>query len=270
MDVYRRDRSQLNAITCGATDRRGRLTLDFRQPRNAALLIRVAQRENSAGDAFTLRVVAPDAPERPPGRTLGASGASGSVDRIANPDDACAASMRAGRSYRVHVVSRERCVSAALYPPGTASFPGGEPVRRFDCDDYFLFTPGPGERGRYSLQVVAPRSRRGALPYRLQVAPAGRDDTAPGIELANDERIRERCAAVAPTSSTSTGSTCGGRASSTCGCATGASNPFNLQLAFTPPTVGRWRVRATYDGTRQAAPRGPAGASLLVAEPLEE
>ena len=51
---------------------------------------------------------------------------------------------------------------------------------------------------------------------------------------------------------------------------TGASNPFNLQLAFTPPTVGRWRVRATYDGTRQAAPSGPAGASLLVAEPLEE
>jgi len=270
VDVYRRDRSQLNAITCGATDRRGRLTLDFRQPRNAALLIRVAQRENSAGDAFTLRVVAPDAPERPPGRTLGASGASGSVDRIANPDDAYAASMRAGHSYRVHVVSRERCVSAALYPPGTASFPGGEPVRRFDCDDYFLFTPGPGERGRYSLQVVAPRSRRGALPYRLQVAPAGRDDTAPGIELANDERIRGALR---------------GRGADVVDLyrfdvrrpsildlrlRTGASNPFNLQLAFTPPTVGRWRVRATYDGTRQAAPSGPAGASLLVAEPLEE
>ena len=53
-------------------------------------------------------------------------------------------------------------------------------MRSFDCDDYFLYTPGPGEGGRYSIQVSAPRSRRGALPYHLQVARAGEDDTAPG------------------------------------------------------------------------------------------
>ena len=32
---------------------------------------------------------------------------------------------------------------------------------------------------------------------------------------------------------------------------------------------GRWRVRATFDGTRIAAPSGPAGAAFTVAEPLE-
>src|SRR5215218_9034289 len=86
VDVFRRDRSQLASVACGQTDRRGRLTLDFPQPRNAPLLVRVAQRENSASATFSLRVVAPDDPERPPGRALGAAGASGSVDRIANPD----------------------------------------------------------------------------------------------------------------------------------------------------------------------------------------
>ena len=70
VDVYRRERSQLTSLDCGQTNRRGRLTLDFRQPRNGELLIRVAPRQNSARDAFTMRVVAPDAPERPPGRAL--------------------------------------------------------------------------------------------------------------------------------------------------------------------------------------------------------
>ena len=40
-------------------------------------------------------------------------------------------------------------------------------------------------------------------------------------------------------------------------------------IAFTPPTEGRWRVRATFDGTRIAAPSGPAGAAFTVAEPLK-
>ena len=90
----------------------------------------------------------------------------------------------------MHVVSRERCVSASLYPPGTSSFGDASPVRSFGCDEYFLYTPGPGAGGRYSIQVRAPRSRRGALPYHLQVARAGEDDMAPGLELANDVRVR--------------------------------------------------------------------------------
>jgi hypothetical protein len=385
VDVFRRDRSQLSSVACDRTDRRGRLTLDFPQPRNAALLVRVAQQVNSASAGFTLRVVAPDAPERPPGRGLARAGASGSVDRIANPDDAYAVSMSAGTTYRVHLVSRERCVSAALYPPGTSSFEGGAAVRGFDCDDYFIHTPGPGEGGRYSIQVRAPRSRRGALPYHLQVARAGEDDTAPGLPLANDVRVRgglrgsgvdvvdlyrfvvRRPSILDLRLGTGSGNPFdlqlvgeGGRRIS-CACRSEGSQQIRLRLkpgryfaavrsrsgadgryslsrltrvitrtrvlvdgerdadvrpgrtvaigvrvtpgesgpvtvdverfdplagwqfhtrfrrravggsatiAFTPPSVGRWRVRATYDGTRTAAPSGPSVASFTVAEPL--
>ena len=63
-------------------------------------------------------------------------------------------------------------------------------MRNFDCDDYFLYTPGPGRAGATASRCSAPRSRRGALPYHLQVARAGEDDTAPGLELANDVRVR--------------------------------------------------------------------------------
>ena len=385
VDVFRRDRSQLSSLACGQTNRRGRLTLDFSQPRNAPLLVRVAQRENSTSDTFSLRVVAPDAPERPPGRALRSAGASASVDRIANPDDAYGVRMSAGRTYRVHVVSRERCVEASLYPPGTSSFSDGSPVRNFGCDEYFLFTPGAGEGGRYSIQVRAPRSRRGALPYHLQVARAGEDDTAPGLVLPNDVRVRGalrgsgadvvdlyrfdvrrpsildlrlKAGSGSPFNLQLVGE--GGRRIS-CACGSEGSQQIRLKLkpgryftavrsrsgangrytlsrltrtitktrvlvngrkdadvrpgqtvaigvsvapdasgpvtvdverfdplagwqfytrfkrraqngsaaiAFTPPSVGRWRVRATFDGTRIAAPSGPARAAFTVAEPL--
>ena len=39
-------------------------------------------------------------------------------------------------------------------------------------------------------------------------------------------------------------------------------------VVFTPPSEGRWRVRATFDGTRRAAASGPATASFEVAPPL--
>ena len=194
VDVFRRDRSQLSSLACGQTNRRGRLTLDFSQPRNAPLLVRVAQRENSASDAFSLRVVAPDAPERPPGRALGGSGASASVDRIANPDDAYGVSM----SRRPHL-PRARRLARALRV-GVA-VPAGHVVvlRRLAGAQLRLrrvlpLHARPGEGGRYSIQVRAPRSRRGALPYHLQVARAGEDDTAPGL-AARQRRARARGAA---------------------------------------------------------------------------
>ena len=291
--------------------------------------------------------------------------------------------MSAGRTYRVHLVSRQRCVAASLYPPGTDSFDEGSPVRNLGCDEYVLFTPGPAQGGRYSIQVRAPRSRRGALPYRVQVARAGEDDTAPGLVLANDKRVRGSlrgsgadvldlyrfdvrrpsildlrlkagganpfnlqlvgeggrriaCAcgsdrgpadpapaqagpvlhgralalgggralhAVAPDAHDHEDARAGerqgrGRAAGTDGDdrrahRAGESGPVTVDVErfdplagwqfytrfgagrrrlgddrLPPPTVGRWRVRATYDGTRTAAPSGPAGASFTVAEPL--
>jgi hypothetical protein len=385
VDVFRRERSQLTSVVCAQTNRRGRATLDFRQAKNTGYLIRVAPLFNSVADTFTLRVVQPDLPERPPGRRLGSAGASGTVDAIANPDDAYAISMKSGHSYRVHLVSKQRCVSAALYPPGTSSFDDGSPVHRLGCNGYFLFTPGPGEGGRYGLQVVAPRTKRGGLPYHVQVAPAGPDDTAPGLELPNDTRLRgalrgsgadvvdlyrfevrrpstldlrmrtasshafnlqllsgrghriacacgdfgsqgirlkvkpgrfyaavrsrsgsdgnyrlsrltrtitktrvsidgKRNAQVAPGSSVTIAV---GVSPEGAGPVTVDVERFDplagwqfytrfhrtasgglATIPFTPPTEGRWRAHATFDGNRQFAPSGPARATLLVAEPI--
>jgi hypothetical protein len=39
-------------------------------------------------------------------------------------------------------------------------------------------------------------------------------------------------------------------------------------MAFLPPSVGRWRVFAQFEGTRRASPSGPSQAALLVAGPL--
>jgi hypothetical protein len=294
--------------------------------------------------------------------------------------------MHPGTTYRVHLVSRRRCVNAALYAPGTSSFAGGETVRSFDCDDYFLFTPGPGQGGRYSIQVQAPRSRRGALPYHVHVSRAGEDDTAPGAELANDVRRRGAlrgggadvvdlyrfdvrrpsildlrlragssspfnlqlvaasgrriaCAcgefgsqgirlqlkpgryfaavrardgangryAISRLTRTITRTTVlvdgrrnadvrpGGTATIRVGVTQDANGPVTADverfdplagwqfytrfsrrasggsaaIAFTPPSEGRWRVRATFEGSRQFAPSGPAGAAFTVGEPLK-
>ena len=38
-------------------------------------------------------------------------------------------------------------------------------------------------------------------------------------------------------------------------------------VSFRPPTVGRWRVTGTYDGTRQASPSFGGTAHVIVAEP---
>ena len=387
VDVYRRDRSQLTLLTCAQTNRSGRLTMDFTQGKKAALLIRVAPRPNSANDQFTLRVVQPDQPERPPGRPLRTSGATGSVDRIANPDDAYGIVMRSGETYRVHLVSRGRCVNAGLFPPGTTSFPDGDAVRSFHCDDYFLFTPGPGRGGRYSVQVRAPSNVRGKLPYHVAVAPAGADDTGPGLVLGNDVPVRGSLRGSATDVVDLYRFSVQRPSILDLQLRTGGSHPFNLQLVgaagrriacacgdfgsqgirlrlrpgryyaavrsrdgadgsyrlsrltrtitttqlfvdgkknvevapgssvdigvritpgvagpvtvdverfdplagwqfytrfrrtasggrvtipFTPPSVGRWRVRATYDGTRLAAPSGPGRASFTVVEPLQE
>ena len=46
--------------------------------------------------------------------------------------------------------------------------------------------------GRYSIRVQAPRASRARLAYKLHAGLAKRDDTAPGIELRNDDRVGGR------------------------------------------------------------------------------
>jgi hypothetical protein len=106
--------------------------------------------------------------------------------------DAWAVSMSAGHSYRINLSQPEQgCVSVALYPAGTrGDFDDATPVKQLRCGGYMLYTPKAGEGGRFSLLVFAQSNRRGLQPYRLEVAGAGADDTAPGLELANYEHAR--------------------------------------------------------------------------------
>jgi hypothetical protein len=187
VEVFSRQRSQVTSVGCKTTDRRGEATVDLDAAEGGSYLIRVAPLANSVTAGFTLRVVAPDRPAQPPGQGLPATGASAQVDRFANPDDAWAVSMTAGRTYRINFATPGRgCAQAALYAPGTTGF-GGATVRTLRCDAQTVYTPPAS--GRYTIFVRAPRASRARIAYRLGASRARADDTAPGIEIANDDRV---------------------------------------------------------------------------------
>ena len=188
VEVFLRQRSQVSSVGCQTTNRRGEATVDLDATARGSYLIRVAPLANSVTAGFTLRVVAPDRPAQPPGQSLPRAGVSAEVDRFANPDDAWAVSMTAGRTYRINLATPGRgCPSAQLYAPGTTSF-GGATVRSLRCDAQTVYTPPAS--GRYTIFVRAPRASRARIPYRLGAGLARADDTAPGIEIANDDRVR--------------------------------------------------------------------------------
>jgi hypothetical protein len=187
VDVYRVRRSQLDRINCAPTDDRGRARLDFPTAGGERFLIRVAPQANSVDDTFrlTLRQAEPD--PTPPGSQLPRDGATGELDRLTNRSDAYSVVMRAGTTYRVNLATRDQCARLSIFPPGTSDFNSDSPVRSVGCRGYTLFTPGPGESGRYSLLAHAPS---GTTNYRLTAARAGSDDTAPGRFMRNYQRER--------------------------------------------------------------------------------
>jgi hypothetical protein len=190
VDVFKKVRSQLQGIGCDATDENGNASVGFNVKDGDVFLIRVAQLNNSVSGTFALNVDRAQPAAKPPGTPLPAGGRRDSVDRILNPSDAWNVRLRAGRTYRINLTApvdpdRTRCVRLRLYPPGTRNFGQSAPVRRAPCGGYILYTPKPENSGRYVLLVDAV-SGRGTLPYNLEVAPAGPDDTAPGIFVRND------------------------------------------------------------------------------------
>ncbi|HVL97425.1 MAG TPA: hypothetical protein VM266_16330 [Solirubrobacteraceae bacterium] len=189
VDVFRRARSQLEGVVCAATDAEGAATTGFAVKAGETYLIRVAQLSNSVSGTFRLQLDRALPAARPPGTPLPAGGRRDSVDGVLNPSDAWSVNLRGGEEYRINLSSPVdpegfRCVSLRVYGPDTKAFAGAKPVARRACGGYVLLTPRPEDAGRYTLRVVAVRGR-GALPYSIEVAPAGDDDTAPGVFLPN-------------------------------------------------------------------------------------
>lgn len=196
VDVYHAVRSARSSVACEKTDATGKASLSFVASKNGLYFIRVAALQNSQLAAFTLEVFMPTPAVRPPGHTLPASGISGQVDRTQNVNAAYSMVLRSGVSYLINLANETRgaCVSGALFAPGTKSFgeegeegEGEESpaLLHISCGGYRLFTPRSGQGGRYSFEITPSSSHKGIQRFRLQVAPAGPAETAPGLPLGN-------------------------------------------------------------------------------------
>jgi hypothetical protein len=193
VDVFKQVRSQTESQTCDVSDDNGNAATEFNAAAGDDYLIRVGERSGSESNTFSLNVSAPIAPAQPPGKALHAAGVTRTLDRFQNPDDAWSYRFRVGVSYRIHLSSHDdHCTAqAAIFEPGTRSFADDDRIMaEMRCGQYRLFTPGPGQGGRYSLRVLANRNISGAQHYHLQVAPAGPDDTAPGLALRTGVPVR--------------------------------------------------------------------------------
>jgi hypothetical protein len=194
VEVFHAVRSELQSVTCERTDSHGKASLTFNASKNGLYDIRVAALPSSTLDTFTLDVFLPTPAVNPPGPRLPAGGASGRVDRIQNINAAYSVVLHSGVSYILSLANKTEhaCVSAGLFAPGTSSFEEGSPLMHISCGGFRLFTPGPGAGGVYSIQLTPRSSFRGIQRFRLQVAPAGAGETAPGIPLGNYDQARAR------------------------------------------------------------------------------
>ena len=186
--VVRRVRSEFSIVTCANTDEQGNAEISVETVEDGNYLFMVGQRTTSQPGSFRLSLLVPDRPERAPGTDLPRGGVTSSVDPLLDEDDAWATRMRRGRTYRINLITgKDECAGLVLYRPRTRSFSESSALRSRSCGGYFTFTPGPDGGGLYSLVVLA-RSGGGELQYHLEVARAGRDDTAPGLPLRNLEQ----------------------------------------------------------------------------------
>ena len=188
VDVYIRQRSQNERVTCQATDKQGEAIFAFQPAASTTYLVRVAQLPDSVSGSFELRVFAPPPPPHPPGAGLRPAGVAGALERVVNTSAAYAANLTAGVSYRVNLVSPvDGCMHLAIFAPGASSFEDDTPVGGLHCQGYRLFTPR--QSGRYSLLVRVAGDTPGAQRYHLQLAPATIAETAPGLPLLNGQRV---------------------------------------------------------------------------------
>jgi hypothetical protein len=187
VDLYKQVRSKLTWVDCDASDSKGKATIDTDVlDAGADYAVRVGNDTGSVADTFRLRVLVPTAPPHPPGRHLPAKGIRNHVDRVLNSADTYWTTMKAGHTMRLSLRT-QHCTSLEVFGPGTRDFSEEPPQRWLSCGGYALFTPT--ESGRHFLVVQAARDRD-VQHYRLQVAPAGRDDTAPGVVIPNHAAVK--------------------------------------------------------------------------------
>jgi len=187
VDLFKQVRSKLTWVDCGASDSQGKATIDRDGlDAGADYALRVGNDTGSVADTFRLRVLVPTAPPHPPGRHLPAQGVRNHVDRVLNSADTYWTTMQAGHTMRLSLRT-QHCTSLEVFGPGTRDFTEQPAEKRLTCGGYALFTPT--QSGRHFLVVQAARDRD-VQHYRLQVAPVGRDDTAPGVVIANHEAVK--------------------------------------------------------------------------------
>ena len=189
VDVFQRTRSQLATVGCDVGNSRGQAEVTFRTGAAAGELPDPGRPARQLGAGrLPARVFTPQPPPRPPGPALPPPGSRARVNSRATRATRSRPSCAPARP-TASTAPGERLHDARALRAGDERLRGASPVDA-GCGGYFLFTPGAGEGGRYSLLVTAQPRRRGDQRYHLQVARASEDDTSPGLPLANYERAR--------------------------------------------------------------------------------
>jgi len=190
--------SRARSLLCKTTSWSGRTWLAWYAHADRSYLIGVARRSGSSAGDYELTVRSAERPPRPPGALLPAGGVWSTINPVLDRSDAYAVSLTRGTTYRLSLTSPSRtsCIGFRIYRAGT-SFVAGEPAFERECGGYALFTPGIDGGGLYSILVSMSAGDPVTHGYRLQIAPAGADDTAPGIKLDNGQVVS---AAVRPRS----------------------------------------------------------------------
>lgn len=187
LDVFQRNRSKDDFLTCDNGDRHGNAAVAFHGLRGRAYLVRVSQQAGSPADRFRISAVGAGA-VRLPGPPLPASGISATLDRAQRTANAWAVRLRSGVRYRIALTHpSEACIGGALYKARQRL--SSTPVATLGCAGYLLYTPP--HSGTFSVVVRAARGVRGVQRYFLAAGQAGRDDSAPGVRVENYGRVQD-------------------------------------------------------------------------------
>ena len=138
VSVYRAVRSRIFLTNCAATDENGNGALSFTSE-GGDYLIMVGRERTSDDGRFKLTMFRQEPSSKLPAPALPHGGVSSWVEPISDFDDAWSLRMKSGVEYRVNLSpARGRCISLALFGPGTRSLAGAQPIRHLRCGGYLL------------------------------------------------------------------------------------------------------------------------------------